>query len=76
MKRDEALTLLKELMVVCDSMRFAPVVSLMPCSQRGRWKLSIKWTNDAERGCFDKIINERGLITAETENGYTIFQKP
>jgi hypothetical protein len=76
MKRDEVLSLLKELMIVCESMRFSPVVSLMPSPQRGRWKLSIKWDDESEKGCFDKIVSERGLTTIVTDDGYTIFQKP
>ena len=42
----------------------------------GRWKLTIKWVNDNDRGCFDKIIQERGLVATETEDGYTTFLKP
>ncbi len=76
MKRDEVLSLLKELMVVCESMRFSPVVSLMPSLKQGRWSLSIKWDDENERGCFDKIVNDRGLMTTVTADGYTIFQKP
>ena len=76
MKRDEALSLLKDLMVVCDSMRFAPIVSLTPSSSLGSWKLTVKWVNDNDRGCFDKIIHERGLVATETEDGYTTFLKP
>ena len=76
MKRDEALSLLKDLMFVCESMHHAPVVSLMPSPTRGQWKLRVKWVNENEKGCFDKIINERGLMATETEDGYTIFQKP
>ena len=76
MKRDEALSLLKDLMVACDSMRFSPVVSLTPSLKFGSWKLSIKWSDDNEKGCFDKIISDRGLIAMETEDGYTVFQKP
>jgi hypothetical protein len=75
-KRDEALTLLKELMVVCESMNHAPVVSLTPSLTRGKWKLRVKWVNEHDKGCFDKIINERGLKATETEDGYTIFHKP
>lgn len=76
MKRDEVLSLLKDLMVVCESMHYAPVVSLSPNSKRGRWKLSIKWVSENEKGCFDKLIKEHGLMATETEDGYTIFQRP
>ena len=75
MKRDEVLSLLKDLMMACESMRTSPIVSLMPSPKVGGWKLSVKWVNDNEKGCFDKIINERGLTATETEDGYTIFQK-
>ena len=76
MKRDEVLSLLKDLMVVCESMHFSPVVSLMPSPKAGRWRLSVKWDDTYEKGCFDKIINERGLLATVTADGYTIFQRP
>jgi hypothetical protein len=76
LKRDEALALLKDLMYVCDSMRFAPIVSLTPSSTLGSWKLTVKWVNDNDRSCFDKIIRERGLEVEQTEDGYTTFLKP
>jgi hypothetical protein len=75
-KRDEVLSLLKDLMVACESMHLSPVVSLTPCPRVGRWKLSIKWNDGNEKGCFDKIINERGLLATQTDDGYTIFRKP
>jgi hypothetical protein len=75
MKREEALSLLKELMITCESMRLAPVVSLTPNSTPGHWKLSLKWVDNAEKGCFEKIIQERGLKVVETDDGYTIFAK-
>jgi hypothetical protein len=40
------------------------------------WKLSVKWVNNNEKKCFDKIIHERGLLATETADGYTIFHKP
>ena len=76
MKRDEVLSLLKDLMVVCESMHFSPVVSLMPGSKPGRWKLGVKWDDTYEKGCFDRIVNERGLLATVTEDGYTVFQRP
>jgi hypothetical protein len=76
MKREEVLSLLKELMVVCESMHNSPVVSLVEGSNPDSWKLRVKWVNYNEKTCFDKIIQERGLVATETADGYTIFHKP
>ena len=76
MKREEALSLLQDLMVACESMRFAPMVSLLQGSTAGRWKLRVKWVDDDQKGYFKKLIDEHGLVATETKDGYTIFQKP
>ncbi len=77
MKREEVLSLLKELMIACETMRLAPIVSLIPNTDMNRWKLSMKWvTNDVDKGCFNKILDQYGLVADETEDGYTVFQKP
>jgi hypothetical protein len=73
MERNEALSLLKDLMVKCESMRFATVVSLTPTHGQGSWTLNVKWENDGPKGCLDKIVHERGLRVTETEDGHTIF---
>jgi len=75
MKREEALSLLKELMIACESMRLAPIVSLTPNSKPGHWKLSIKWVENEEKDCFKKIILEKGLKALRTDDGYTTFVK-
>jgi len=36
MKRDEVLSLLKDLMIACESMRFSPIVSLMTSPNLGQ----------------------------------------
>ncbi len=74
MKREEALSLLKELMIACETMHLAPVVSLVPSSTHGHWKLSVKWINENEKDCFEKIIKEKGLKATEID-GYTVFVK-
>jgi hypothetical protein len=76
MKREEVLSLLKELMVACESMQNSTVVSLVVSPSPDRWKLSLKWVNYSEKTCFDRIIKERGLVVTETADGYTIFHKP
>lgn len=75
MKRDEVLSLLKDLMVACETMRLAPVVCLMQDATQDKWKLRVKWINENEKGCFDKIIQNRGLTVKETDDGYTVFVK-
>jgi hypothetical protein len=67
--------LLKELMIACESMQLAPVVSLTPNSTPEHWKLSIKWVDNEEKDCFKKIIQEKGLRTIRTDDGYTTFVK-
>ena len=73
MERTEALLLLKDLMAVCDSVRFATIVSLVPTPNQESWGLSIKCADHEENGCFEKIVRDRGLKATETENGYTVF---
>jgi hypothetical protein len=76
MERTEALLLLKDLMAVCDSVRFATAVSLMPTANQRKWELGIKLESREENGCFDKIVRERGVKAKKTENGYTVFWSP
>ncbi len=76
MKRDEVLSLLKDLMVACEWMHLSPVVSLTPCPWVDRMEIKHQWNDGNEKTCFDKIISERGLFATQTEDGYTIFQKP
>jgi hypothetical protein len=77
MKREEAVSLIKELLIVCETMHYAPVVSLrLNDNKPGSWAVRVKWVSNNEKGCFDKVVQERGLIVTETTDGYTIFQKP
>jgi hypothetical protein len=73
MERNEAISLLKDLMVKCESMRFATIVSLTPTHDQGSWTLNVKWENNDPKNCLDKIVHDRGLKVTETEDGHTIF---
>ncbi len=76
MKREETLSLLKELLIVCHTMRDAPVVALKRGSQPDSWELRIKWVSSGnEKDCFQSIIVKNGLEATETD-GYTVFYKP
>ncbi len=74
MKRTEAISLLKNLVKECESMRLAPIVSLVSSANPEDWKLIVKWSISEEKGCFEKIITGLGLQAIETKDGYTIFQ--
>jgi hypothetical protein len=77
MKREEALSLLKELMVVCETLRYAPIVSLrMTEPNEQRWELLVKWVSIEEKGCFDETVRNKGLEVFESIDGYTVFRKP
>jgi len=73
MERNEALSLLKDLMAECESMRFATIVSLMPTPNNGSWTLNVKWDNNDPKGCLEKIVHDRGVSATEFEDGHTIF---
>jgi hypothetical protein len=73
MERNEALSLLKDLMATCDSIRFASIVSLTPTPDHRSWTLNIKWDGNVPNGCLEKIVRDRGLQETETEDGHTIF---
>ncbi|GEM_PF-6893059 len=74
MKREEALSLLQDLMVACESMRFATVVSLTPTFSNGDWTLNVKWDNTDSTGYLEKIVHARGLRATVTADGYTVFR--
>lgn len=76
MKREETLSLLKELLIVCQTLRDAPVVFLQKGIQSESWELRVKWvSSETEKDCFRSIILKNGLEATETD-GYTIFHKP
>ena len=77
MNREEALSLLKELMIVCETIRYAPIVSLKKSEREGRWEVRVKWLSEStEKGCFDDLVLRSRLEVTETPDGYTTFHKP
>jgi hypothetical protein len=76
MRREETLSLLKELLIACRTMHYAPIVSLKKGLQPDSWELRVKWvSSDDEKDCFRSIILKNGLEATEAD-GYTIFHKP
>jgi hypothetical protein len=73
MERNEALSLLKDLMATCESIRFATIISLTPTPNHGSWTLNVKLDNNDPKGCVEKIVHDRGVSATETEDGQTIF---
>ena len=78
LKRQDAVSLLREIMTACLSFCAAQAVSLTE-SNEGNWELSVFWVPDALDGdCLDKIVAARNLEVIST-NGRLVFrsqQKP
>jgi hypothetical protein len=72
MKREDAVSVLRELMGACPSFVTASSVSIM--KERGEWVLSVFWVPAAlERDCMKKIVSNHGLeVTAS--NGRMVFR--
>jgi hypothetical protein len=74
MNREDTLSLLKELMAVCESLNYAPIVNIH--KNPDGWELRVKWeAYGIERGCFDNALLERGLQASVMADGYTVFRK-
>ena len=70
--REDAVSLLREIMGACPSFGAAPAVSIM--EERGGWALSVFWVPHALEGdCLEKIVAKRGLDVAAS-NGRTVFR--
>ena len=75
MSREETVSLLVELVSVCQSFLQATIVSLMRDGNSGKWGLSAKWiARGEEKECLNRVAQERGYDVAEI-NGYTTLQK-
>ena len=73
-KREDAVSLLKRVMVDCPSFCAAPAVSIAKDKERDSWELSVFWVPDSSDGdCLEKIVHERGLEVV-TSNGHTVFR--
>ena len=74
LNREEAVSLLKEIMVTCISFRTAQVVSISKDKGKDGWVLSANWVPEtAENECLSKITAERNL-EVNTQNGCTVFR--
>ena len=72
MNREDAVSLLKEVMGACPSFCDAPAVSIM--EERGGWVLSVFWVPSASDGdCLGKIVARHGLEVAASK-GRTVFR--
>lgn len=72
MKRDEAVSLIKEIMDCCPTFYEAQAVSIM--EERGGWALSVFWVPHSSDGeCLGKIVAKHGLEVAAS-NGRTVFR--
>jgi hypothetical protein len=72
MKREDAVSLLREIMVACPSFVTASSVSII--EEREGWGLNVAWTPDILDGdCLEKIATDRSLGVT-TSNGRTILR--
>ena len=76
MKREEAVSLLKEIIRSCDSFRMAESVSITKNKETQGWMLKAKWLrHESEKDCLNNLMLKYGVEVAETD-GYTIIRKP
>ena len=73
MKREEAVSLLKEIMTDCESFHTAKAVSIQYDRTNDSWALSVTWLPyPSETDCLNKIIAKHNLEMT-TKNERTIF---
>jgi hypothetical protein len=71
--RQEAVSLLKELMTHCDSFHTAQAVSIHHNRLKDSWELHVSWIpHPLESECLKKITAKHGL-EMETSNEKTVF---
>ena len=73
LNREDAISLLKEVMVACPSLYTAQAVSITE-NERDSWVLGVFWVLDALDGdCLEKIVVKLSLEVGTT-NGRTVFR--
>jgi len=74
MNRQEAVSILKEMMAVCGSFRDAQVVSIGRNKANDGWELRVNCVpHPSEIACLEKIVDEHSLEMF-TSNGKTVFR--
>ncbi|HKZ87663.1 MAG TPA: hypothetical protein VJ066_00730 [Candidatus Bathyarchaeia archaeon] len=74
MDREETLSLMRELMVVFESLGAVPVVSMVKGKNLVSWELRINWVaGKSEKVCLNSIADKHGFKATE-EKGYTLFR--
>jgi hypothetical protein len=74
MNREDAVSLLKEIMSSCPTFSEAQAVSIM--AERGGWSLNVFWVPHISDGdCLGKIVSKHGLEVIAS-NGRTVFRSP
>ena len=74
MDREEALSLLRELTRVFESLSNVPIVSITNDKETGKWELLVNWVpDDQEKTSLNTIAAKHGSEVGE-EEGYTIFR--
>ena len=73
MNRDEAVSLLREIMSACPSFVSASSVSLF--QEEDVWVLRVMWSPDAfDGGCLENIVAVHELEVVTSSDGWTTFK--
>jgi hypothetical protein len=74
MNRQETVSLLKEIIAVCESFYDARAVSIQNGGNGDNWELHVHWVPDpSETECLQKILAKR-FLEMITINGHSIFR--
>ncbi len=74
MDREEALSLLRELTRVFESLSSVPIVSITNDKESGNWELLVNWVaGDQEKASLNRIAAKYDSKVVE-EEGYTVFR--
>ena len=74
MNRQEAVSLLKELMTYCESLHNAQAVSIQRNQLKDSWEIHVSWIpHPLETECLKKITAKHSL-EMETLDGKTVFR--
>jgi hypothetical protein len=74
MNRQEAVSILKEMIAICSSFRDAQAVAIAKNKANDNWELQVHCVpHPSEIACLEKIVAEH-LLEMVTSNGKTVFR--
>jgi hypothetical protein len=77
LNREDAISLLRELMFSCESFRNVTIVSIDRDKEREGCSLSVTWVPEySEKGCLNAIAVKRGLEITTTDRRMVFHSSP